>query len=422
MRGRGILMRLCFLWIVLHIALVPAQVRGQTMTGAPLYLLAATMSTAAYSGAWQEVLRDRLTRADWHIASYGAKTEGGYGRMYLYSKEMADGVRVYVLAFPGTERLEDVRADLRFARVPFGGHTAEEFLAWTKREDMGKDVPLVHKGFNAYVQAALFTEPLSAGAYAGMTPGEAIASALKEHPKGHLYVTGHSLGGAVATLAAARLSDMGVAREQLTVVTFGAPAVGNKVFAAAYEGRFHLMRVEMEGDVIKALLQSPLGYTRFGEVVRWKENAGNQRFAHDMVLYQDAAIRQYYDSGDAHRMVAELIGTKERKQRIALAPVEVQLDPYIKGDAVYMKKAVQEYMESAYDIVDAQTASKEALPTLFIGITAERVRDEKYSFRIVLERRLCDADGAVLAASARSAASTSLTPIETVLYLIEEEG
>lgn len=394
------------------------------MTGAPRYFLAATMSTASYSGAWQEILRDKLERAGWRIESYATRTDKSYGRTFLYSKEMTDGERVYVLAFPGTERLEDIRTDLRFARVPFGGHTIEEFLAWSKRDDKEIEVPLVHKGFNDYVQAALFTEPLTEGEHAGLTPGEAIAAELKSHSKEHLYVTGHSLGGAAATLAAARLADMGVEREQLTVVTFGAPAVGNKRFAETYEGRFDLERIEMEGDVIKALLQSPLGYTRFGQVLKWREDAGNQRFAHDMALYQDAAIRQYYDSEGDHRMLAELFGEREEKQTVCLAPIDVQVDAHIADDAAYMKKALREYLEGVYNIIDAPAdgaAGKQPHPTLYISVTAERIRDEKYNFRLALERRLCDENGAVLAVSSRSVASTNLTPIETVLYLIGQE-
>ncbi len=43
-------------------------------------------------------------------------------------------------------------------------------------------------------------------------------------------ITGHSLGGAVATLYAARLLDRGVKRDNLLLYTFGAPSVGNSNF------------------------------------------------------------------------------------------------------------------------------------------------------------------------------------------------
>ena len=59
-------------------------------------------------------------------------------------------------------------------------------------------------------------------------------------------MTGHSLGGAVALLAAARLYDEGAS--QIQVVTFGAPAVGNAAFNAAYEPLLQVDRIVMAGD------------------------------------------------------------------------------------------------------------------------------------------------------------------------------
>jgi triacylglycerol lipase len=49
---------------------------------------------------------------------------------------------------------------------------------------------------------------------------------------GDLVIVGHSLGGALATLASVRLKDAGYAT---TVFTFGSPRVGNSVFSAAYK-------------------------------------------------------------------------------------------------------------------------------------------------------------------------------------------
>jgi hypothetical protein len=49
------------------------------------------------------------------------------------------------------------------------------------------------------------------------------------------WIIGHSLGGAMATLFAARLLDYyGVSRDRILTHTFGAPPVGNRYFAARY--------------------------------------------------------------------------------------------------------------------------------------------------------------------------------------------
>jgi len=61
-----------------------------------------------------------------------------------------------------------------------------------------------------------------------------VQAALPTDPGGRgVWVTGHSLGGALATLAAARLCD---AKYPLNVVyTFGSPRVGNPDFCTAYQ-------------------------------------------------------------------------------------------------------------------------------------------------------------------------------------------
>ncbi|RVW38708.1 hypothetical protein CK203_077483 [Vitis vinifera] len=55
--------------------------------------------------------------------------------------------------------------------------------------------------------------------------------------KWHVYVTGHSLGGALATLLALELSSSQLAKRgviSVTMYNFGSPRVGNKRFAEVY--------------------------------------------------------------------------------------------------------------------------------------------------------------------------------------------
>ncbi|KAJ0092471.1 hypothetical protein Patl1_25753 [Pistacia atlantica] len=55
--------------------------------------------------------------------------------------------------------------------------------------------------------------------------------------KWHVYATGHSLGGALATLFALELSSSKLAKcgaISLTMYNFGSPRVGNKKFADVY--------------------------------------------------------------------------------------------------------------------------------------------------------------------------------------------
>lgn len=105
-----------------------------------------------------------------------------------------------VLAFRGSSSIRNFIADLNFAYVDFGCSGCS-----------------AHAGF-----ATAWREPRSD-----------ILTALKattaQYPSYKLVVTGHSLGGAVATLAAADLRSQGYAAD---LFTYGSPRVGNGAFAS----------------------------------------------------------------------------------------------------------------------------------------------------------------------------------------------
>lgn len=56
----------------------------------------------------------------------------------------------------------------------------------------------------------------------------AVTAARKSHPTYRVIMTGHSLGGATATIAAAYLRKSGI---PIDLYTFGSPRVGNSAFA-----------------------------------------------------------------------------------------------------------------------------------------------------------------------------------------------
>ena len=58
---------------------------------------------------------------------------------------------------------------------------------------------------------------------------ESVLEAAENKP---LFLTGHSMGGALAVLTACRLAKMG--RPPMAVYTFGAPRVGDRTFCAGY--------------------------------------------------------------------------------------------------------------------------------------------------------------------------------------------
>jgi hypothetical protein len=72
-----------------------------------------------------------------------------------------------------------------------------------------------------------------------------------------IFVTGHSKGGALATLAARRLAAAGVTPSG--VMTFGAPRAGDEAFAADYGARVDRhWRFEHQDDVVPHLPPGPM--------------------------------------------------------------------------------------------------------------------------------------------------------------------
>lgn len=136
----------------------------------------------------------------------------------------------YVLAFRGTEPTEisDVLADLN--AIPRGAMTHG----------------LVHSGFRGEC--------------------DKIWDAIVEHHgKGHqekkLWITGHSLGAAMATIATSRFEETQKV-EQLT--TFGSPRVGTRSFVKHIETKH--MRFVNNNDIVTKVPLMLMGYKHHGEL------------------------------------------------------------------------------------------------------------------------------------------------------------
>jgi len=402
------------------------RVEAREIDRAELNLATALISMSSYSAELNMLAREWLADLGWQIDIHEYATALADGRVHILARQFPDGEQIYVLAFPGTERKQDAIVDLRVTRVPFGGTTPAEFNAVAAAvENKSGANPLVHKGFHDYTQAALFSEKLPD--FGNMTLGEVIARDLRTHPAYTLYLTGHSLGGAAATLAAARLSDMGVSPQQLRVITFGAPAVGNTAFARAYENRMQLTRITMEGDPVKAALQSLSGsYAQFGEKVVWSSHL--ERFPHDMTLYLDEALRHYYQERQGDENGPSLIsGTAEQaKGPVYVAPLQFDLGDMLLDDKPYMQQVVQGILRASYQplvfgkegedpfLTARQQGAKFILVERFRG---KRIKNEQANFRLVLEEEIYDGQGNLLTFQSYSMTASTLTPLEAVGYL-----
>ena len=131
-----------------------------------------------------------------------------------------------VLAFRGTAGRNDILADLKVEQVPM-----------TQVSGV-----LVHEGFLEYYRLLL----------------TGISTIITEYARDSqtIVLTGHSLGGAVATLGCAELSHQ-YPHIRIICVTFGSPRVGNADFANWYRERvFRTFRLVNRKDPVADLPHS----------------------------------------------------------------------------------------------------------------------------------------------------------------------
>ncbi|XP_076924178.1 uncharacterized protein LOC143586534 [Bidens hawaiensis] len=151
-----------------------------------------------------------------------------------------------VVAFRGTEqvRWKDLRTDLMM--VPAGLNP--ERIGGDFKEEVQ-----VHSGFlSAYdsVRTRILSLIKTATGYQEEDADQQVS-------KWHVYVTGHSLGGALATLLALELTSSQLAKRgviSVTMYNFGSPRVGNKKFAEVYnQGVKDSWRVVNHRDIIPSV-------------------------------------------------------------------------------------------------------------------------------------------------------------------------
>uniref|UniRef100_J3LZG6 C2 domain-containing protein n=1 Tax=Oryza brachyantha TaxID=4533 RepID=J3LZG6_ORYBR len=179
--------------------------------------------------------------------------------------------RRLVVAFRGTEqsRWKDLRTDLML--VPAGLNP--ERLGGDFKQEIQ-----VHSGFlSAYDSVRNRITALVKYAIGYLDEERRDEEDAENIPKWHIYVTGHSLGGALATLLALELSSSQMAKSGVIFVTmynFGSPRVGNRRFAEVYNAKVKdSWRVVNHRDIIPTVprlmgychVEAPV-YLKFGDL------------------------------------------------------------------------------------------------------------------------------------------------------------
>mgnify|MGYP002130041045 CR=1 FL=1 len=97
-----------------------------------------------------------------------------------------------------------------------------------------------------------------------------LRKAQKELPNGDIIISGHSMGGAVATLFASHLKEFNI--HPRFVYTYGSPRVGDRAFAQYVDKQFgdRLMRVMNDWDMVVDLPPIAFDYRHVGKLITCK--------------------------------------------------------------------------------------------------------------------------------------------------------
>ncbi|MGE1063320.1 lipase family protein [Megasphaera paucivorans] len=393
--------------------------------------ICAWAALAAYDGRVQEVARSELSQHGWKVIGFHRDTAKADAKFYLVERTADQtGDTMDILAIAGTENDKDIASDMKFRKVPFGGTVPAAFKSIADNGHITSQTPMVHQGFNEYTNTVFFTPVGSKGD----TLGESLAAGLKSNPKAHILLTGHSLGGAVATLMAARLIDIGVPAKQIEVISFGAPAVGNQAFSDIYGKELLLDRVVIKNDPVKGVLQTITSgeYKQFGKKTEWYRNPNSDQFFHAVALYADAALRNYYDIKNRFSAERNTLGNSSAEPPIVYAgPISFQLDECIQNDEKYMRQAVQEELRrrfsghiifSAGKVRSLESVCAEAALAGYSYIVLDfiqgvRMKNLPYRFKLSFLEEVFDTAGNLITTSESITDTAEMTPIESVLYL-----
>lgn len=285
--------------------------------------------------------------------------QGDLADVNIFLARMFDeerGKTVYIMSFRGTASKKDVRLDKRTGRVLFDGASIDELTQNAEKKDVEETLPKVHKGFMQYALAAFSVDLAEKNSIVDSTH---FYEVLKGDPNSEVILTGHSLGGAGAVLYAATLINMGVPKEQIKVVTFGAPAVGNKAFAEAYQDKIDMIRIYSSFDPVPGGLQSFHRYIQFGTPFVLTSDPRRREMQHSMENYADLVGKYYYDC---------------KQEAIDAGIIDKEPQSYDEGEGKVVAIAILP-SDNAYNLSDFKYAKENLLDIYRLSFFRYRILD-----------------------------------------------
>lgn len=330
-------------------------------------------------------------------------------------------VKSKILVMGGTSTLSESANLAEPAPVFFeGGNPFAEAATSTAERKIIE--PKVHHGFDLRVKTFFFTPDAN-----GQVIGRQLAEELKANPDLKLHIVGHGNSGATATILGARLLNLSVPREQLEVVTFGAPPVGNEAFGRYYLHRLPLTRVVMKsGAIVNFLKNSNEIFDQYGEKREWTPSKVISDSPHEMTSYLDSALHLFFDRAATYPAPPARPDASE----IYVAPIHFNLDPRLASDQLYMDEALTNSLRQMYpgalftndqqETVAQSIAAAKRLGAKFVLV--ELVSSDLPSYskenypRLTLTETIYRIDGSFIFYQESSLRLKKISPIEGCLY------
>ena len=410
-------MKKFLVFLIFLLSLTNSVAASDDLDAAEIRLVCAVCSMGAYSDNESYLMRSILNERGWTIEKISRKNNPADVKAYLVSKD-----DVKILAIAGTEKLKDVEGDFRVGRVHLNDNTTLD-----GKEKNAGDKIFVHRGFRDYADVIL-SDGLA----------ERLKTSLEKNPAETIYLTGYSLDGSVATIAAIRLIDSGVGKNRLKVITFGAPTVGSHALAKTYSGKLDLTRVVVNDDIIKKSLRV-LGYVQFGKTLKYKQSVTSDHTPYKMTVYLDCAIRDYINAGgtfqheakdkiDTPIYVAPILLVKGElnsdDEKIILDTLDDELRSRFSNLTFAEKQSVKfkekNIRDEDFDEFLAAGKNSGCEYILIRVFRAKKIRDEQSDDRLAtLEGIMYDTNGTLIFMQTSGMSDTDMTILEWILVIQE---
>lgn len=288
---RKILLIVCFFCLFCNLASAAAPKNLQEEYNHSYFISIAAASCAGIYRPENSSEFSYLRDYGWQIMPYhesSGKVAANFSLAHNYFPDI--NKHIYLVTFRGSADKGDWKVNLQTRQVPY----QDKVIPAQPQENMPNGTPAVHEGFISYTDTMVLASVIDEN-----QNFKGIFRKVYEDPDAYLILTGHSLGGAAATLLGERLVSLGMPKDKFVVITFGAPAVSNDAFAAAYGDKIDLMRITNTADPVPGSLQTVFGgYKQFGYNYKYHLSMKMSNFQHDIAMYFDHSVSEYFKTFD----------------------------------------------------------------------------------------------------------------------------